>query len=115
MSTSDICASSNMLFHSKCIKLYAYEYLTHNLATIIIIVMTNIAMISILMNLVLHLVHTKQINPHDLLFSWVSTAFGDNVDDDVIGAGDVDAGDDDAIGDIDCGDYGYGGGNDYED
>ena len=59
------------------------------------------------MNLVLHLVHTKQINPHDLLFSWLSTAFVDNVYDDAIGAGDVDAGDDDAIGDIDCGDYDY--------
>ena len=103
MSTSDICASSNMLFHSKCIKLYAHEYHTHNLTTIIIIiVMTNIAMISILMNLVLHLVRIKQINPHDLLFSQVSTAFGDN-------------GDDDAIADIDCGDYGYGGVNEYED
>ena len=122
MSTSDICASSNMLLHSKYIKLYAHKYHTHNFAVIMIIfviIMTNIAIIII--NLVLHLVHTKQINPHDLLFSWVSTAFADNADDDAVGAGDYhyctgdDAGDDDAISDITVGNCHYGGVNEEKD
>ena len=36
--------------------------------------------ITIIINLQLHFVHTKQIIPHDLIFSWDSAAFADDAD-----------------------------------
>ena len=40
-------------------------------------------LIPIIINLQLHFVHTKQIIPHDLIFSWDSAAFAEaDVDED---------------------------------
>ena len=46
----------------------------------IIVIITII--IIIIINLQLHFVHTKQIIPHDLIFSWDSAAFAADADED---------------------------------